>query len=189
MKTFLALVAFLSLNMALASEPEYVEVLPWPRLEINFAVGSAQQTGYLTTNNAVGAYILGVNLETESGLMTFEWSGFKATHDTAEFALANNKDVRVSTFSFIPQFKVLDRGALNLFLGLGLTQVGIYQTDPDYSTIYGSYILSGVIRYRLNDRWSTHFKTQWYGVRQTANNVETGFEVWNNMVGVGWNFR
>jgi hypothetical protein len=189
MKIFAALLVLLSLNRASASEAEYIEIQPWPRLEIDFAVGGARQTGYLTTAKSEGAYVIGVNLETTSGLMTFEWSGFKATHDTGEFILANNKEVRVSTFSFIPQFKVLDRGALNLFLGLGISQVGIYQTDPDYNTIYGSYILSGMLRYRLNDRWSIHFKSQWYGVRQTANNIDTGFEVWNNVIGVGWSFR
>jgi hypothetical protein len=190
MKYFLALLTLLSLSTAaLASEPEYIEILPWPRLEIDFALGSAQQTGYLTTDKSVGAYVLGVNLETETGLMTFEWNGFKANHNTPEFNLATGREVRVSSFSFIPQFKVLDKGAWNIFLGLGITQVGLYQADPDYYTLYGSYILSGLLRYRLNDRWSIHYKSQWYGVRQAANNVETGFEVWNNLIGVGYRIR
>ena len=189
MKIFISLVLFFGVGSAFASEPEYIELLQGPRLEIALAGGMAQQTGYLTADSSVGTYILGVNMEAGSGMMTFEWNGFTASHDTGEFAFVNNKDVRVSTFSFIPQVRVFDKEAWDVFLGFGLAQVGIYQNDPDYNTIYGTFILSGTLRYRLCDRWSMHYKTQWYGVRQIVNDQETGFEVWNNVAGLGWYFR
>lgn len=188
MKFIISLVIFLGLSSALASEPDYIQLMPWPRLEIAFSGGVAQQTGYLTADRSVGTYILGVNMAAGAGMMTFEWNGFTASHDTGEFALANNKDVRVSTFSFIPQVKVFDKEAWNIFVGFGLAQVGLYQYDPDYYTVYGTFILSGTLRYRLSDHWTLHYKTQWYGVRQSVNDQETGFEVWNNLAGFGWNF-
>ncbi|WP_413287537.1 hypothetical protein [Bdellovibrio sp. HCB337] len=181
------LISFLGVSLAFANPPEYTELSPWPRFDINFSAGAARQTGYLTTESSVGTYILGVNMEAGAGMMSFEWNGFSVDHDTGEFPLNNNKRVQVATFSFIPQFKVLDRDAWNVFLGFGLSQVGLYQYDPNYTTIYGSYIFSGVVRYRISNRWSAHFKSQWYGVRQTLAGQSTSFEVWNNVLGFGVN--
>lgn len=175
-----------------ASEPEYIQVTQLtsgPRVEITLSGGVAQQTGYLTSENSVGTYVLGVNMESGSGLMSFEWNGFRAHHDTGEFALANDKEVRVSTFSFLPQIKVLDRGPWNIFLGFGLAHVTLSQRDPDYYTVYGSFILSGTLRYRLSERWSVHYKTQWYDVQQIVNDQDTSFEVWNHVAGLGWGFN
>lgn len=182
------LVAFLGVTAAFATTPEYVELSPWPHLEINLSGGMAQQTGYLTTEDTVGTYILGVNFEAGGGMMSFEWSGFTVKHDSGEFVLNNNHDVQVAAFSFIPQIRVLDREAWNLFLGFGLTQVGLYQSDPSYTTVFGTFILSGLLRYRIAEKWTAHFKSQWYGVRQTVSGQSTGFEVWNNVLGIGYNF-
>lgn len=181
------LICFLGVSLAFANTPEYTEIIQWPKLELNFSAGVGQQAGYLTTESSVGTYILGVNMEAGMGLMTFEWNGFSANHDTGEFPLNNNKRVQVAAFSFIPQLKVLDRNAWNIFLGFGLTQVGLYQYDPDYTTTYGTFILSGLVRYRISERWSVHYKSQWYGVRQTIAGQSTNFEVWNNVLGVGVN--
>lgn len=173
---------------AFATTPEYIEIkeLPPLRIEFSAAVGAALQTGYLTTTDSVGTYILGAGLVMPGGLFSFEWQGFKADHDTSEFPLNNGKSVQVSTMSFIPHVMVYNRDLWNVYLGIGFANVGLYQEGPDYNTNYGSFILSGLLRYELSRKWSLQYKTQWYNVQQTVSDQKTSFEVWNHALGVGY---
>jgi len=176
-------------TQAWATTPEYIELKePVFRIEVTAAGGVAMQTGYLTTKDSVGSYVLGVNFVMPGGLMSFEWQGFQADHDTGEFALQNNKSVSVATMSFIPHVRFFNRDAWNLYLGVGFTNVGLYQNGPDYNTNFGTYIFAGLLRYEFNPKWSVQYKTQWYNVIQTINEQTTTFEVWNHFVGVGYSF-
>lgn len=188
MRSFLFAVIFSLGAQAWATTPEYIEIkeLPPLKVELSIAGGVALQTGYLTSKDSVGSYILGASLVMPGGLFSFEWQSFQADHDTSEFALNNGKSVTVSTMSFIPHVMVYSREPLNAYLGIGFANVGLYQQSPDYSTNYGSFILSGLLRYELNPRWSVQYKTQWYNVHQTVNDQETSFEVWNHALGVGY---
>lgn len=191
MKSLLVFVTSLWLgSSALATTPEYIEIkeVPLARVEITAAGGVALQTGYLTTEPSVGSYILGVNFVMPGGLFSFEWQGFNAKHDTGEFALNNNDSVTVTTVSFIPHVRIYNREAWNVYLGIGFTNVGLYQYGPDYNTNYGSFLFAGLLRYELNPRWSVQYKTQWYNVVQTVNDQKTSFEVWNHTAGVGYSF-
>lgn len=171
----------------MATTPEYIELVEAsPRLELAMGLGTAVQTGYLTSKNSVMGHIVGVNLLSPRGMMSFEWNGFTADHDTGEFALNNNKKVQVSTFSFLPYFEVYERSALKAYLGFGLAQVSVSQYDPDYNTNYGTFTAAGQLRYQFAPRWSAHLKTQWYGVQQIVNDQTTSFEVWATVVGVAW---
>lgn len=178
----------LSVSLAKATPAEYIELheIPKPRLEITFSAGLALQSGYLTRQDSVGTSIFGVNFLTPGGLTTFDWQSFRADHDTAELSLVNNKSVGLSTFSFIPHLCVFNKNAWNIYLGLGLVHVGLYQTTPDYNLVYGSFIFSGLLRYELSPKWSLHYKTQWYNVAQTLNDQKTSFEVWNQTLGFGY---
>lgn len=188
MKILVSLLTFLTLHTAQASEAEYIELVPSSRLTLQLSVGQARPSGYLTTASSAGAYALGVDLQTGSGLMSFEWTGFTVNHDRGEFPLERDRRVRVSTYSFIPQVRVLDGAQWNLFLGLGLSHVNLAQWDPDYVVTYGTFVFSGLLRYQMTSRWSAHLKTQWYNVQQSSNNQDTHFEVWNNFLGLGWTF-
>ncbi len=181
------------LNLALASTPEYIEIQErlYPRAEFGFAAGVALQTGYLTTQDSVGTYILGLNFITPGGLMSFDWQKFNVDHDTGEFQL-NNKSVNVTSFSFIPYFRVLNKDfnehALNIYLGVGLIEVTLFQADPEYMVNYGSFIFSGLLRYELSNKWSLQYKTQWFNVNQTINDQKTHFESWSHSFGAGYTF-
>lgn len=190
MRWILALLTFASANFALATTPEYIELAePTPRLELALGFGSAQQTGYLTTQSSVGTYTMAANLLSPGGMMSFEWSGFSADHDTGEFALNNNKKVNVSTFSLLPYIKVFEHSSWRAYLGFGLAQVNVRQTDPDYSTTFGTFMLSGQVSYQFAPRWSAQLKSQWYQVEQQVNGQNTSFEVWTNVVGVAWTIK
>lgn len=179
------------LNSAFASTPEYIELHEHPaaRAEFTFAGGIALQTGYLTTQKSVGSYIFGANFVTPGGLLSVEFQGFNADHNTGEFPLSNNKSVVVSTFSFIPNIRVYTKEALSIYLGLGLIQVGLFQSAPESTVSYGSFVFSGLLRYELNDKWSLHYKTQWYNVSKTESDQKTSFEVWNHAFGAGYSFN
>lgn len=190
-----SLLAFAAIVLGLSSScwattPEYIEIKEAPplRLEVTVSGGVALQTGYLTSKDSVGSYILGLNFVMPGGLFSFEWQGFEADHDTGEFALNNNKSVSVSTMSFIPHVQVYSRNAWNVYLGIGFTNVGLYQTNPDYTINYGSFIFGGLLRYEITPKWAVHYKTQWYNVVQTFNDQKTSFEVWNHMIGFGYSF-
>lgn len=190
-----SLLAFAAVVLGLSSSswattPEYIEIKEAPplRLEVTASAGVALQTGYLTSKDSAGSYILGLNFVMPGGLFSFEWQGFDVDHDTGEFALNNNKSVSVSTMSFIPHVLVYSRNPWNLYLGIGFTNVGLYQTSPDYTINYGSFIMAGLLRYEITPKWAVHYKTQWYNVVQTFNDQKTSFEVWNHMVGVGYSF-
>jgi hypothetical protein len=173
-----------------ATTPEYIEIkeVPPARFELTVAGGVALQTGYLTSKRSIGSYVVGVNMLTPGGLFSFEWQGFTADHDTGEFALNDNKSVTVSTVSFIPHVKFYNHEAWSLYLGVGFTNVGLYQTGPEYTTNFGSFTFSGLVRYEITPKWSMQYKTQWYNVVQTSNDQKTSFEVWNHALGVGYNF-
>lgn len=191
MKSILVLLTSLWLgSQALATDPEYIELheAPTSRIEITASGGVALQTGYLTSQSSEGTYIIGVNFLLPGGLMAFEWQGFNANHDTGEFALNNNQSVSVATVSFIPHIKLWNHGAWNIYLGIGFTNVGLYQTGPEYTTNYGTFTYSGLVRYEINPKWSVQYKTQWYNVVQTINDQKTSFEVWNHVLGVGYSF-
>jgi len=175
-------------SFAGATTPEYIEMkeTPLSRVEITAAGGVALQTGYLTSQDSVGSYVLGVNFLMPGGIFTFEWQGFDADHDTAEFALNNGKSVSVSTMAFIPYVQVLSKDVWKAFLGIGFVNVGLYQTSPDYNSNFASFIFSGQVRYELNPKWSFFYKTQWFDVSQTVSDQTTGFEVWNHLLGVGY---
>ncbi|HEY8272274.1 MAG TPA: hypothetical protein VIG33_15390 [Pseudobdellovibrionaceae bacterium] len=184
-------ILFLSeFDSAFATESEYIEIHEafYPRIELTLAGGLALQTGYLTTKASLGTYIFGVNFVMPGGLMSFDWQGFHADHDTGEFPLNNNKSVTVSTFSFIPHVRVFNHEAWNAYVGLGFTQVSLYQTSPEYMVDYGSFVFSGLLRYELNNKWSVLYKTQWYNVNKTENDQKTSFEVWNHAIGAGYSF-
>ena len=189
MKSFLLATIMGLSSQAWATTPEYIEIKEAPpvRLEITAAGGVALQTGYLTSKDSVGSYILGVNFVMPGGLFSFEWQGFDADHDTGEFALNNNKSVGVSTMSFIPHVQVFARDPWDVYLGIGFANIGLYQESPDYNTNYASFILSGLLKYQVNPKWSVQYKTQWFNVHQTVNDEKTSFEVWNHMLGVGYN--
>ena len=186
----LSLFIFAGSKAAFANTPEYIEIEgpQRPRLEFTMSAGLALQTGYLTTQDSVGSYILGVNFPLPGGLMAFDWQGFRADHNTGEFALTNNKEVRVSTFSFVPYIRVFEKEAWNLYLGLGFMEVSLSQDNPENFVNYGSFVFSGMLRYQINPKWSAHYKTQWFSINQTVNDQKTSFEVWNHVVGVGYSF-
>jgi hypothetical protein len=194
MKSFFCIFAFIlalgDFRPAFASTPEYLEIQEQPaaRSEFTFSAGMALQTGYLTTQDSVGTYIFGANFVTPGGLLSVEFQGFNADHDTGEFPLENNKSVIVSTFAFIPNVRVYTKEALNIYLGLGLIQVGLFQTAPENRVSYGSFVFSGLLRYELSDKWSLLYKTQWYNVNKTENDQKTSFEVWNHALGAGYSF-
>lgn len=174
---------------AQATTPEYIELPPPPmKLEFDLSFGLALQSGYLSTQDSVSSYSFAVNMIVPSGIFAFEWQGFGVTHDTGEFGFADQKKTRVSSFAFIPQARLFKSLPVELYLGLGLMNVGISQSSPDYLVYYGSHVFSGQVRYSLNPKWSVHYKTQWYEVSQTVNDRETAFQVWSHLVGVGYSF-
>ncbi len=171
-----------------ATTPEYIQAVAFPRTEITFGGGAALQTGYLTTANSAGAYSVGLNFGLPGGIFAFDWQGFRADHDTGEFALANNQVVSAQSFSFVPYLKVYNKDSFYLLLGIGFSQVSLMQFDPDYYTTYGTFAASAMARYNLNEKWSLQYKTFWYAVNQTVNNQKTSFEVWNHFVCAGYSF-
>ncbi|MGZ3743910.1 MAG: hypothetical protein ACXWRA_08660 [Pseudobdellovibrionaceae bacterium] len=187
---FIFIFSWVSFESAFATTAENIEIREavQPRIEITFAGGTALQTGYLTTQKSVGTYILGVNFVMPTGLMSFDWQGFDVNHDTGEFPLNNNKSAMVETFSFIPYIRVLNKQEWNAYLGLGLTEVSLYQKSPDFMVSYASFVFSGLVRYEVSTKWSAFYKTQWYNVNKTENDLKTSFEVWNHVIGVGYSF-
>jgi hypothetical protein len=194
MKSFFAsslatsLPIFLWLNIASATTPEYIELQDYPRIEVTLSGGTALQSGYLTQDDSAGAYSIGVNFGLPRGFFAFEWQGFRAEHNTGEFALQNNKAVTAASFSFVPYFRVCEHGGLSFLLGLGFEQVELTQTDPAYDINYGTFTAGAILRYQLTPKWSLHYKTSWYGVEQTVADQKTRFEVWNHLAGVGYGF-
>lgn len=184
-----AMVTFGTSLQALASEPEYIGNAGWPHSEFALGLGSAQQTGYLTTADALGVFNFAYHIFTPRGIFGIEITGFKGTHDTGEFLLAQNKAFSVSTFAFMSYIEVYSREALSTYLGIGLAEVSVAQNEPDYRTNFASFILAGLVRYQFAEKWSVQWKTQWYNVVQTANSQSTSFEVWNNTLGVGYKWR
>ncbi|MBC7371771.1 MAG: hypothetical protein H7326_09405 [Bdellovibrionaceae bacterium] len=185
---FLSLLVFGFAATAFASEPEYIEIREFSRQELVLSGGTALQSGYLTRRDSVGTYGVDVNLGLSQGLLSFSWQGFQTEHDTNEFSLANNKSVSAMAFSFLPYLKVCGGDKWNAYAGIGFTQVGLYQESPEYSFNYGTFVVSGLFRYGLSSKWSLHYKTNWYNVEQTVNDMKTSFEVWSHVVGVGFSY-
>lgn len=181
------LVSFGFFSFSGATTPEYIELPPPPlKLEVAFAVGSALQSGYLTTQNSASTYNLGVNMLTDGGMMSFEWQNFAVDHDTNEFGMTHQKKTLVSNFAFIPQVRVGKSLPFELYLGVGFLQVGLSQRTPDYLVNYGSFVLAAQARHEINSKWAVHYKTQWFNVSQTVNDQETQFESWSHFVGFGY---
>lgn len=189
MKALILISVLFASGIGQATTPEYIQVSEFPRLELTVAGGVALQTGYLTTEDSAGAYSLGFNFGLPGGIFSFDWSGVRVNHDTNEFALANNKRASVESFSFIPFVKVYNRDAFYLLLGIGFSQISLMQFDPDYATTYGTFTVSALARYHLNEKWSLQYKTSWYSVNQIVNDQKTSFEVWSHLAGVAYNFN
>jgi hypothetical protein len=189
MKSVLAVLSFLVLNNVWATTPEYIELAEFPRLEVTASAGLALQSGYLTRQDSVGSYGVGLNIGLPGGIFAFDWQGFRADHDTGEFALNNNKPVTVSVFTFTPYFRAYNKDAFSVLLGVGFAQVGLYQTDPEYTISYGTFVYSALLRYQLSSKWALQYKTSWLSVSQTANDQKTGFEIWNHALGAGYSFN
>jgi hypothetical protein len=160
-----------------------------PRLEFFLNLGAAKQTGYLTTDKSETATQFGFHFLAPRGLFAFEFGSFQANHDTGEFQLGNNQSVRVSTFSWMSYIDVLSKGRFGASLGIGPAIVTLAQSSPDYRIDFGAFVFGGLLRYQLNDNWSLQFKSQWYGIEQVANAQTTGFEVWQNTLGVGYSWN
>jgi hypothetical protein len=188
MKKFLILVLLLAAPSVFATSPEYIAWTPYPRMELALGGGLDFQSGYLTRQDSVAGYDVSLNLGLPTGIFAFSFQGFNADHDTSEFALGNNKLVKVMAFSFIPYVTLCTRGNLSVLGGLGLTQVGLYQTSPEYNFNFGTYTLSAWWRYQLSPQWSLQYKTSWFAVTQIANDQKTTFEVWSHTVAAGYSF-
>ena len=185
-KILFALIAPVVAVSALASEPEYIEIRNTPGFEMAVAGGTALQSGYLTRKDSAFTYGVDLNVLAPKGMFSFSWQGFTVDHDTSEFPLANNKAVTVRAYSFLPYVKVYENKTFSAYAGLGFTQVNLYQDSPEYDVTYGTMMVSGLLRYELNHKWSLHYKTNWYDVNQTANGVKTSLEVWSHLAGVGY---
>lgn len=158
------------------------------RFEVTLSGGTALQTGYLTSQRSESTYDVGFHFHAPRGLLSVEWQGFSANHNTGEFDLQNNSSVSVTTISLISHFQVAQVQNWLFYVGLGVTDIFLEQSNPTYQSSYGSVIFAGMIEYYLSEKWSLHYKTQWYNMEQTINNQKTSFEVWNHFLGVGYSF-
>ena len=186
---FLTLLTSLSGGLAHADESDSNDITPpFRRYEVTLSGGTALQTGYLTSKRSEGTYDVGLNFRTPRGLLSVEWQGFNANHNTGEFDLANNTSVSVATISLISHFQVFETEKWRFYLGLGVSDIFLSQTNPTYQLSYGTVIFSGMIEYQFCERWAAFYKTQWYNMEQTLAGETTTFEVWSHLVGVGFNF-
>lgn len=158
--------------------------------EIGFSLGHTRHSGYLSEKDSTGLYDLSVRVAPTAGKSFFEIFMFGTKTDAStQFGFTQSQEVTVSGVGAGPVINVANFDALSLDLGVGFAKVQASGKDPvKNEKVFGVFYWVGLAQYQFNEKWGAYFQSRWMDLKQTNNDDESFFTLWNNSLGVAYKF-
>lgn len=181
----------LALVVALLSSAQaYAEGGLEKSFEIGFSLGQARHSGYLSEKDSTGLYDLSVRISPMTGKSFFEVFMFGTKTDAStQFGFSQSQEMNVSGVGAGPVVNIANFDALSLDLGVGFAKVEASAKDPvKNDKTFGFFYWVGLAQYQISEKWGAYIQSRWMNLKQTNNDDDSFFTLWNNSLGVAYKF-